>query len=59
MKIMAKNAQKDDICVENLFHEINVLQRTAHVNLMGVFEIIEDNNNFYFVCEFIEGGDLQ
>ena len=59
MKIMAKNAQKGDICIENLFHEINVLQRTSHVNLMEVFEIIEDNNNFYFICEFIEGGDLQ
>lgn len=26
---------------------------------MEVFEIVEDNENFYFICELITGGDLE
>ena len=44
--------------LNNLYHEINVMQRVCHDNLMNVYEILEDNNNFYFVCEFVQGGDL-
>ena len=42
-----------------MFSEINVLQKTVHINLMEVFEIIEDNENFYFICELTCGGDLK
>lgn len=35
------------------------MQRVCHDALMNVFEILEDNYNFYYICELIHGCDLQ
>ena len=43
MKTMAKKDLDDMIKIGNLFHEMNVSQRTEHPNLMQVFEVLEDN----------------
>lgn len=59
LKLFSKSGLKQDqMKLNNLYHEINVMQRVCHDNLMNVYEILEDNNNFYFVCEFVQGGDL-
>lgn len=44
---------------ELLLSELQVLQRTEHKNLMPVVEILEDNNDFFLICELAKGKDLQ
>jgi len=44
---------------ELLLSELQVLQRTEHKNLMPVVEILEDNNDFFLICELATGKDLQ
>ncbi len=41
-----------------MFDELSVLQKTDHPNVTRVFEILEDNKNFYVVMELMTGGDL-
>ena len=38
--------------------KIDKLRVLDHPNLCKIFEVYEDKLNFYFVEEFLEGGDL-
>ena len=59
MKKVKKDAMNSKSMIDLILSEINVLQRTEHINLMKVVEIMEDKVYFYLVCELVEGGDLQ
>ena len=59
MKKILKRNLKLDVEIEAMHHEMNVLQRTEHPNLMKVYEILEDDVYFYLVCELVPGGDLE
>ena len=39
-------------------NELEVLEKTDHPHITRVFELLEDQFNFYVVMEFLEGGDL-
>jgi len=39
-------------------NELSVLEKTDHPHITRVFEILEDDRNFYVVMEFLKGGDL-
>ncbi|KAL3672361.1 hypothetical protein V7S43_003046 [Phytophthora oleae] len=41
-----------------LSHEVRVLSSVSHVNIMRLFEVIEDDAKCYLVTELAEGGDL-
>ncbi len=41
-----------------MFDELSVLQKTDHPNVTRVFEVLEDNKNYYVVMELMTGGDL-
>ncbi|CAI5745777.1 unnamed protein product [Peronospora destructor] len=41
-----------------LSHEVRVLSSVNHVNIMRLYEVIEDNTKCYLVTELAEGGDL-
>ena len=38
--------------------ELQVLEETVHPNITKVFEMFEDKDNFYVVCELSAGGTL-
>jgi calcium-dependent protein kinase len=38
--------------------ELDVLQKVNHVHIMRVIQILEDDENFYVVTEFLRGGEL-
>ncbi|GMF33681.1 unnamed protein product [Phytophthora fragariaefolia] len=41
-----------------LSHEVRVLSSVSHVNIMRLYEVIEDDDKCYLVTELAEGGDL-
>ncbi|UIZ20714.1 hypothetical protein KXD40_000881 [Peronospora effusa] len=41
-----------------LSHEVRVLSSVNHVNIMRLYEVIEDDTKCYLVTELAEGGDL-
>ena len=40
-------------------NELTVLSKVSHPNIMRVFELMEDDTNYYIVTEFIQGGNLK
>ena len=57
-RLSKKGIHKNESDLDLLYHELNMMKRVCHRSLMDVFEILEDNDYFYYVCEYIEGGDL-
>ena len=57
IKIISKNklTNKDKI---HLKREIKILNSLNHPNIIKIYEIKEDNNNFYLIMEFCSKGDL-
>ena len=39
-------------------HEFNVLKIADHPNIVNLYELLEDDTNFYIVSELMRGGDL-
>ena len=39
-------------------NEFEVLEETQHPHITRIFELMEDNRNFYIVAEVVTGGDL-
>ena len=39
-------------------NEIEVLRKISHPNIINIFEIFEDNYQYYIMSEFCEGGEL-
>ena len=38
--------------------ELNVLKVADHPNVVKLYELLEDDTNFYIVSELMRGGDL-
>ncbi len=38
--------------------EIDIIQKLSHPNILSIFEIFHDYNNYYVICENIEGKPL-
>ena len=38
--------------------EIEIVQKLSHPNILQIFEIFDDENNYYIICENIEGKPL-
>ena len=38
--------------------ELEVLQKTAHPHIVSVYELLEDEANFYIISEIVTGGEL-
>ena len=39
-------------------NEFEVLEETQHPHITRIFELMEDDRNFYIVAELVTGGDL-
>jgi len=49
---------KNAAYLELMRNELFVLEKTNHPHIVSVYELLEDNNKFYVVMEFISDGDL-
>ena len=58
VKILDKNKieSKDDL--ERIIREMQILTEMNHQNVIKVFKIYEDENNFSLIMEYCEGGEL-
>jgi len=58
IKILEKSelVEKDDI--ERLIREMEMLNSLDNLNIVKVFEINEDENNYFIIMEYCEGGEL-
>ena len=59
MKKMEKRELRSRQMRELLLSELQVLQRIEHKNLMPLIEILENDNEFFLICELAYGKDLQ
>lgn len=41
-----------------MMSELKVLEETNHPNIPRVFELFEDNQNYYIITELISGGNM-
>jgi calcium-dependent protein kinase len=57
IKIIYKEQTEPDE-QERLINEVNVLKGLDHPNIMKVMEFYQDDNHFYIVSEFYNGGEL-
>jgi len=39
-------------------NELSLLQQTNHTHITRVFELMEDNQNYYIVMEYLKDGNL-
>ena len=44
--------------MELMHNELKVLEQTVHPNIVRVFELMEDADNYYIVSELVKGGEL-
>lgn len=58
MKIVNKSLISHPILQELMQQELEVLAGVEHPNIMRVYDLIEDQTNFYIVTEIINGGEL-
>ena len=58
MKIIEKVEDVDENNVLEILNEINVLKKIDHPNIIKIFECYMQNNNYYLVTEYCNGGEL-
>ena len=58
IKILDKSkiVEKEDL--DRIIREMSILTKMDHENVIKVFQIFEDPNNFLIIMEFCEGGEL-
>lgn len=57
IKCVPKRLLKDEM-LDLMFDEIKIVQKVDHSHITRVFETCEDDQNYYIVMEFVEGGTL-
>ena len=58
IKILEKSKIKKQKELERIEKEIKYMKMLNHPNIVKIYEIIEDNNNFYISMEYVPGGEL-
>jgi len=58
-----KIIKKSSLRVATVYQELNknelqILEKTNHPHITRVFELMEDNRNYYVIMELISGGNL-
>ena len=46
------------VLVDLMEQELEVLSKTDHPHMVRVFELLQDDTNFYIVTELVTGGEL-
>ena len=58
IKILEKSRITDKEELERIEKEIKYLKLFNHPNIIQIYEVIEDEKNFYIVMEFVPCGEL-
>ena len=59
IKIMPKDAEHGTMETKSLFeNEVDILRRMDHENIVKVYDIGQDPNNYYIALQLGHGGDL-
>lgn len=58
IKILEKRKVKQDNLIENLRHEILIMKRIRHENVVRLYEVLSSHSKIYLVLELITGGEL-
>ena len=57
IKIINKNKLKEKM-KNTTFREIEIIQKLKHPNIINVFQVIEDEENYYLIMEICKKGEL-
>ena len=57
MKLISKKHSTSETR-QDFIHETDMLRKLAHQNIITIYEIFEDQVQFYLVTELCSGGDL-
>ena len=58
IKILEKTKIKNRRDLERIKKEIKYMKMLNHPNIVKIYELIEDDNNFYIAMEYVSGGEL-
>ncbi len=58
MKIVNKSLIVHPVLSELMQQELEVLAGVDHPNIIRVYDLLEDQTNFYIITEIIRGGEL-
>jgi len=59
IKVVKKHKLKEmEVYHELMMNELKVLEDVNHPNIPKVFELFEDEKNYYIVTELIPGGNM-
>ena len=59
VKVIPKKIIKQDKYLEDgLMSEIKIMQKLKSPNIVSLIQVLETENNYYFVQEFCDGGDF-
>ena len=58
IKILEKSKIKTEENLKRINEEINNLKEINNINIVQLYEILEDKNNYYLIFEYISGGEL-
>jgi len=58
IKILEKSKiiEKDDL--ERIFREMKIIKQLNHQNIVKVYEIFENNEYYFIIMDYCEGGEL-
>jgi calcium-dependent protein kinase len=57
MKGIRKNAVEGDE-KDKIFTELGILKLMDHPNIMRIYEMFQDEMNYYIITEYLSGGEL-
>ena len=58
IKILEKDKIQDEEDLERISREISILKKLKHPNIIKIYDIIENPNNFYIIMELAINGEL-
>ena len=59
MKVIKKDSlESNPMLPQLMMSELTILKKCSHPHIMSVLEILEDEDHFYIVSEWLEGGEL-
>lgn len=56
--VKKKKLEQHEVYMQLMRNELEVLEKTDHPHITRVFELLEDESNFYVVMEFMSEGNL-
>ena len=58
MKVISKTQLKENFNEESIKNEIEVLKNINHPNIIKLYEVYHDDNNYYLINDFCSEGEL-